>query len=148
MGIYYDSKLIYGWSVDSFLLKEFLIKNKAGTCDGYYEDEEEAKTAAPTSIIKLGDPKTYDMQCTCVDCWKNLKLPDGIYFEVTEPYYDCELDDRKYFITLNINASMNREEFLAISDETIAAGQALAEKLNIPGKALKEPTISSELHIT
>jgi len=147
MGIDYESKLIYGWTVDSVLLKEFLIKNKAGTCDGYYSDEEEAKTAPPTSIINKDDPKTFYMQCSCVFCWKDLKLPEGVYIEVSYPYYDCGPSEIKYFIKLNKHNEMTSKELLAISDETIAAGQKLANELNLSKNKEKGPTIFSVIHI-
>jgi hypothetical protein len=43
MGIDYDSRLIYGWTVEYELLMDFLIKNKIGTCGGYYVDMDSDK---------------------------------------------------------------------------------------------------------
>lgn len=146
MGIDYDSKLIYGYEIDYEKLVKYLIENKAGTCDGYYKDEPEAKDAKKEDIIDIDNKKTYRMQCLCgtKHCWKNLKLPEGVYITYSSPYYDCPPEDSNCYIRLNSTDYMTREELLSIKDETIQAAKELAIKL---GTTDKEPSIFSAVHI-
>lgn len=72
-----QTRIAFGWQVDTVKFIKFLKKNRVGSCSGYYKERDSGAFALNGK------------QCFCDDCWKNWQKQKGIYVLVTYPYYGC-----------------------------------------------------------
>lgn len=92
MGIDCDSKLIIGWEISYDKLIQYLIDTKAGSCHYY------------------GNGYNTQFPCNCgTMCWSRQTLmdedstfsvPEGVHIRCSRPYYACQPEDCRYFISL------------------------------------------------
>jgi hypothetical protein len=137
MGVNTDAKLIFGWEIDCCTLDSFLIDNQVGTCDGEY-------------TVVDGEVDVDGSQCTCGVgyCWDAAKipLPQGLTIVYANPYYDCEFEDRRCFISLfrcDGGCIETIDEF--IQDESrVNAAKNFAKKL---GSTCDEPALMAVPHV-
>lgn len=81
---FYTSHTVFGWQVEGGLTEDFLRQHKVGTCSA-----------------------SYDWQCFCgpESCWKNrnaLPLQNELTFVCYSPYFECDDDHKKIYLTLDL----------------------------------------------
>ena len=132
MGIQSVPVLIVGWVLSTEKVMDFLIKNKVGTCDGYYDDYNPNFVPDKKKINGLKEGR----QCPCGSyCWENMpEICKDLNIVFVSPYYDCEPEACNVYLSLlpekGTDVSMDDIFKLVENKELVERARKLAIELS------------------
>lgn len=92
--------IVFGWMVSYEKLMDFLIQNRAGSCQGKYRRSENGQVTLHSNECQEEIGREYQCMCRC--CWKRVSdiLPKGVRIEHTFPSDAMDKQDGTYYINL------------------------------------------------